>query len=463
MTWRLRLRTASFRGAKFFVDSHDYGFGRRNQVHQYPFQEDAYVEDLGQEADEFTINCYVIQQYPILNYFSARDKLIDALKEQGPGKLIHRYLGEKYVAVTGKVRMTETFNEGGIARFTITFTEAGKNQFPSQAVNPKGAVDISALDAIARGLDEFGEYYNTAQSAVNDLNTMMVAVTALIKNMVGVPATVINAATSIVTNATNTFNSVANSPCDLGDSIGAAFESFELAAGMTTDSIDREITGGCSGRTQNPEDAIRNADDLTTVEGVSIALASASCSILGTIRGSSDVTDEVESTGGILSPINVTSPASAARQSSRQSSINLLRLNGIAQACRVAVRTEFNSQQDAEELMLNITGRIDDFLEYLGNEAGDESLAGYNVNFSNDETYQALKALKPVFVDSMNQIGADLAKTIEYKVQGEPLNTLVLAYDRYEDLDREQEIIDRNTVILNPAFIPNTTIDILSE
>ena len=45
------------------------------------------------------------------------------------------------------------------------------------------------------------------------------------------------------------------------------------------------------------------------------------------------------------------------------------------------------------------------------------------------------------------------------------LNTLSLAYDRYEDLNREGEIIERNKeLILHPGFIPNgKIIDILSE
>jgi len=65
----------------------------------------------------------------------------------------------------------------------------------------------------------------------------------------------------------------------------------------------------------------------------------------------------------------------------------------------------------------------------------------------------------------MDIIGAELAQIVEYDVGPEVLSTLTLAYDRYEDLDRDQELIDRNPLlILNPCFIPGgKTINILSE
>lgn len=47
MSWKNKLRPASFRGASFGVESHQTEQGRRTQVHEYPGRDDPYVEDLG--------------------------------------------------------------------------------------------------------------------------------------------------------------------------------------------------------------------------------------------------------------------------------------------------------------------------------------------------------------------------------------------------------------------------------
>ncbi|MFH1398751.1 MAG: DNA circularization N-terminal domain-containing protein, partial [Candidatus Woesearchaeota archaeon] len=77
---------SSFRGAKFFFERSEASVGRRNVVHQYPYKDSPYIEDLGRDTDEFTVDGYVVQnEENNLDYFTERDALINALKEPGPG------------------------------------------------------------------------------------------------------------------------------------------------------------------------------------------------------------------------------------------------------------------------------------------------------------------------------------------------------------------------------------------
>ena len=464
MTWRNQLQQASFRGVDFFVDSHGYAVGRRNVVHQYPFQDEAYVEDLGQEADSFSINGYILQKPPLFNYFKDRDKLIEALKEEGPGILVHRYLGEKRVALVGQARISETFQEGGMARFQMNFVEAGKNQFPKATTDPVGAMDFAALDSINRAIDAFGDVYDTAQSVVDDINDSMAMIKSTLRTLKSVPASVISEAVGLVTSATTLISSVLSTPCDLASAIVGGFDSFLFAAGMLSDTVSRGITGNCSGRTQNPDDAGRDSDVLSKNEGVSISTAAANLSTFGAIVGSDDE-DVNEKYGGGLPPITVASPDSAAKEANRLANINMVRLTGLAQAMRIAVRTLYNSQQDTESQLLYISNLLDDFLDYLGLQAGDSTLINFGVPFSNDEVFQAAKNMKSVFKKSMDTIGASLARDVEFTPDVDVLPTLKLAYDQYEDLSRESEIMTRNEdKIFHPGFIPNSkTISILSE
>jgi prophage DNA circulation protein len=62
-------------------------------------------------------------------------------------------------------------------------------------------------------------------------------------------------------------------------------------------------------------------------------------------------------------------------------------------------------------------------------------------------------------------IGATLANIIDFEVPPVTISSLAVAYDKYEDLDREKEIITRNIpVIKNPGFLPGgETIELLNE
>ena len=80
---------ASFRDAKFFINNTNTNFGRRNIVHQYPLKEVPYIEDIGSDIEEFTIEGYIVQNGKLpeddpkyLNYFYDRDALIDALRKE---------------------------------------------------------------------------------------------------------------------------------------------------------------------------------------------------------------------------------------------------------------------------------------------------------------------------------------------------------------------------------------------
>ncbi len=154
---------ASFREATFFVTDTDARFGRRNTPHHYIKGEVPFIEDLGGALHEFSISGYVIGNSDNdQNYFDERDALIDALKTKDRGQLIHPFLGILTVAVVGRVRMRETFREGGIARFDMAFAEGTgsvSGDDSSSTIDPGNAVDTAVTAAIADGIDGFGGIY----------------------------------------------------------------------------------------------------------------------------------------------------------------------------------------------------------------------------------------------------------------------------------------------------------------
>jgi len=120
-SWRDSLRPGSFRGVPFVTESHDHTLGRRVVTHEYPLRDMPYTEDMGRKARKFTLEIYVIGR----DYMAARDRLREALEKGGPGELVHPYLGTQTVQVDGEVHLRETTREGGMARFSVPFVEAG--------------------------------------------------------------------------------------------------------------------------------------------------------------------------------------------------------------------------------------------------------------------------------------------------------------------------------------------------
>ncbi len=144
MNWKEQLRDASFRGKPFFVEKHRRTGGRRKAKHQFPLRDKPYNQDLGRKARTFTIEAYVLGP----DYMAARDALLEALEAYGSGELVHPYFGTMTVGVDD-FDLTETTKKGGLATFSVTFCEEGKNPQPTTSADTSWAVQQSAESAAA--------------------------------------------------------------------------------------------------------------------------------------------------------------------------------------------------------------------------------------------------------------------------------------------------------------------------
>ena len=144
--WRDNLLPASFRGVPFFVEGHEKDGGRNTQTHQFPGRDEPYVEDFGRTARVWRIRAYVIGD----DYFAKRNALEAALEEEGPGELVHPYLGRIPSAAAPRHSLAEESRRGRYARFTITFAESGANSYPSsQGVRARALASAGARNDAA--------------------------------------------------------------------------------------------------------------------------------------------------------------------------------------------------------------------------------------------------------------------------------------------------------------------------
>jgi len=155
MAWRDELRVASFRGAQFKVDSSSLGAGRRLARHEYPQRDLPYLEDMGRKAREYTVEAFVVGQ----DYMLQRDELLAAIEESGPGQLIHPYHGTLMVTAAD-CSLTESNAYGGMARFAITFVEAGKPEEPGAIEDTEAGLDAQYDLSEAAIAEDFAESFS---------------------------------------------------------------------------------------------------------------------------------------------------------------------------------------------------------------------------------------------------------------------------------------------------------------
>lgn len=398
-TWRKNLQQASFRGVPFFTKSAAGEVGRRNAVHEYPLRDVPYVEDLGLKGRAFTLDGYVIGP----NYMAARDKLIAALEQPGAGQLVHPYRGTLNVALTAPARISESADEGGMARFSLTFMETGDNAQPAVRPDTPALVD-KAADAANSALNtDFGKSFKVAGPAD------FVATNA---------ASVVNAALNAVTRVasfgkTGPLGEFLNSAATISNSASTLLRTPQMLA----DAIQGQLYG-LAALIENPLDAYRALQ-----------------SFFG------------ESATPITVPyVPITTP-SRIRQSINQAAvIDLVRRTAIAEAARASSQIAFASYNEAQTTLAVLADTLDAEL------ASNPLTPTGQPEPLNDDVYDALMELRVAVVRDISARGANLAKLTTVTLP-KTMPALVAAYRIYGDCTMDSDIVARNN-IRHPGFVP---------
>lgn len=348
MSWRDQLRPASFRGVEFHTVSDSGTFGRRSVLHEFPFRDLPYVEDMGRKAREIRIVGFVLGD----DYLTELDALIDAVEQPGPGKLVHPKFGELTVSITdGGLTIDQSSAEGGMARISFACTESGEARFPSglpvtQDVLKSRADD--ALDASANGFASRSNLLNlpgwAQQLSIDRAQGFLDQVRAAIGSVAGVAG----------------------------------------GRGGVLDLLDA----------LSPQlgDLLRNGVQFTTqIRG-----------LLGGLRSGMDARPAVQVLGRIGDfAIGETHmlPTTSTRQrvaDNRDSLNEFLRGCAIIERCRTVAELEFTDYQEAVAVRDSVTTQIDLVAEAT----------------SDDVLFDALTALRAAVVRDIAARGADLARLV---------------------------------------------------
>ena len=398
MPWQDQLQKASFRGVEFQVEADDAAFGRRVQLHEYPQRDKPYAEDIGRRAREIGLTAFLIGP----EYMAARDRLLAAIEEPGPGTLVHPWYGQLTVVVKDDgCRVTHSRDEGGLCRIQLAFVEAGELAFPS-AASAAGAQTLLAADGMQElAIDEFAESFS----------------------LDGVPAWVSADAVATAASMLETLESALSTGV-LANPVGTLLDGIDTLLATPTSYAQRVF--GLFAKGAAIVQSVNRFADFSTLNFMRALSAVRSHALFGK-----------------SSRPAVLTPSSKRMYDNRDALAVLTRRASLVQAAGMTASMPLPVYDDAVALRRETLAALDA-------EAVEAS----------DTAYSALVDLRANVHRDMTARLRDSARLRELMPR-EIVPAIVLAYDLYEDPAREPEIIARNR-IRHPGFVPAEPIKVLS-
>lgn len=439
-SWLTDLKPASFGGVPFGVESVRTSAGRKTSVHTYPFRDDVWVEDLGKKARQFEVLGFLVENDLITKQGSIntqRNKLLDACEKAGPQTLVHPTLGTVASVSCLGVELTERRDLGGAVEFRLTLIVTGARLYPTAAPSPG---DGNKQNAAQTGLAALA---NFVKSTLTSIAAGAVAVEQAVSTAVGwyqMAVTAVNDAKSII-------GAVSTLSGNFGNLFGGANNGYAGANAQAQPNVTATdllcaataaratvISAGAA-----LQAAAGNPSDSATLGAAVQTLLS---SVAATANNPADAVRLISNMAQ-FNPPAVTTPGQmgAAMATMQVALAALFRRYALAQLATTLTTYQPASQNDANAVLAQATGLLDNEITIAG-DAGD------------DQTYQALRALRQSVVADMAARGANLAVIATFNFQA-ALPSLVLANRIYRDPTREPGLAQQINPI-HPAFCPTT-------
>lgn len=439
--WQAHLRPASFRGVPFGVYEGEGVFGRRQAVHEYPYRDTVWVEDMGRDVRKIAIRGFLVQdslRYQAGDVLSQRQALIAACETSGSGTLIHPTLGELTVSVPeGGLRVTESMDAARVFEFTLTVIESGLRVFSVTG-------STQARDVVSTNWLKLAS--TTAASFLAQVKGEIRSVSQAIKTVRGVASFwqgMVTDTVSEVTNLSSTLRSTFGSTRYGRYSRGTVGGSASGATGTTDvdDTADTaQLVNITMARSVTARDSITQLASalpaFTSMDDFASQVQAIVLAILNSPGGAEERIRALEKLATADSGQYYATPENASVAASATLLILVLCSGAMAVA---GAEANPAGTGDASAIKESVCDQLDAALVMAGDRGDDDS-------------YNALLALRQAFVDAMALKGATGADVMQVSVPA-VMPSLVLATRLYQDASRSDELI-QETGVRHPAFMP---------
>ncbi len=441
--WQSQLRPSSFRGVPFAVLAEEGSHGRRQAVHEYPYRDTAWVEDIGRGTRRFVIRGFLVQNSMVYgggDVISQRRALISACEELGSGTLIHPTLGEMTVAIPENgLKISGSFENGRAFEFTLLVIESGLKAF-------------AITDGVIAGANVKTNYFKLVTTTV--LSTI-----AMIKGEIRGVTQAINTIKGMVSFWTNMVESVINEVTNVSNVLSSTFGNSRYGryskgkVGGSSSVIDASTSESDAG---NDNKLAEQVTAQSIMDRKKIADTASALNNAGTpetfVQGVADVVNAIlGSAGGVETRISALEKLANSLSTDYQQSasdqkiaatVNIL-IVVLCTGAMAAAAVDANptSRDEAEQLIQQVSEQLDKAL-LLAGDRGD------------DELYSSLLSIRSSFLETMQQRSAALSDLVQINI-GRPMPALALANRIYQDAARANELIQEANVP-HPAFMPST-------
>ncbi|MFM0135100.1 DNA circularization protein [Caballeronia grimmiae] len=431
------LRPASFRGVPFVSLGGEGGFGRRNELHEYPLRDTPWVEDIGRATRRFRVFGFVVGD----DVIAQRDVMIAACEAPGTGALVHPTFGRREVSLMD-FRSIERWEKGRYFEFEFEFIEGGPRVFPAASVASESVVAVAAQNL------NLAAAVNFARTALTAIGYGAAVLGAAVDTAVGW----YTYAKNIVGDARNLFRLLTNLPGDFGRFAGSAsvptFSKYPSSSVDTSGATVASLTNAATisranvGVAADGVNGAAQALDASTIDDFAAAVQGMTAAVLAATTDPADSLRLLTSMTGFLpSGVTTASTIGTAMADMQTACSDLFRRSTIAALATASTSYQPTSSDDAARVRAQVLDLIDSEMDLAGDQGA-------------DETYQALRTLRTAVVSDLNQRGAGLPsiRTFAFSTS---LPALTLANRIYRDATRAEELVSQADPV-HPAFFPTS-------
>ena len=403
-----QLRSASFRGVVFHVTETDHTAGRRLVVHEYPERDEPFTEDLGKAAKTYTVKGFFVGDH----YIEQMRSLEEKLETKGAGELIHPWLGRLMVVPQNtSIHFSQRLRR---VDFDITFTESGAQTYPTQDANTAfvtkqaaSKLHTAALSALSSSLKISSLQDYVSRTIVKNVNE------SLGFDAIGSINRLFDVSDKVASLMSAAVSLMSSSPAGFGEKLAAA---LGLSGYATSVAAWRNVVKDVARLTE--------ADELNTHDS---ALYS---------EGTQSHTEAhaSECYNNLIRQVEIA--------------------NAVGASANAGTELDRASPTDAPSVMAyeDLMDLRDTLLKTIDQEM---------IKVSDDGVYAALQDARAAVWRDLTIKAESKARLIEY-TPAAVLPAVVIAYERYEDASRDEEIVGRNN-IARPGFVPVQPLKLLSE
>jgi prophage DNA circulation protein len=188
-TWAQQLQPGSWRGVGFVLDAGETAAGRRVAIHEYPYRDDAWAEDLGKLPRRFTVQAFIVGD----DVYQQRDAMLRACEQAGAGTLVHPTMGS-IQCVLLEFQCADRRERGRVVELQFSFIIAGDVLYPSTAT--------------ATGQNVLAFAAKLTGASASDLGSTLTSIGTVAKSVISTVSHYGGIAMSLAGDATRIFNSV---------------------------------------------------------------------------------------------------------------------------------------------------------------------------------------------------------------------------------------------------------------